>query len=131
MCTAASPVTMMLPVADDLVTYLDTVDESLVDYVDDGKNLSADTVRRLQRFAVAMSEGSMTPGLAREDWPDFYPLAAAFVVVCGSDELRGLYDQATVFSAVVRGEVPFSDADRVFLVLLSDELERYAGAHHV
>lgn len=117
-------------VADDLVTYLDTVEEGLVDYVDDRKCLSSDTVRRLQRFAVAMSEGSMTPGLAREDWPDFYPLAAAFVVVCGSDELRGLYDQATLFSAVVRGEVSFTDADRVFLVLLSDELEQYAGAHH-
>lgn len=117
-------------VPDDLVTYLDTVDEGLVDYVDDRKNLSSDTVRRLQRFAVAMSEGSMTPGLAREDWPDFYPLAAAFVVVCGSDELRGLYDQATLFSAVVRGDVPFTDADRVFLVVLSDELEQYAGVHH-
>ena len=117
-------------VADDLVTYLDTVEEGLVDYVDDRKRLSSDTVRRLQRFAVAMSEGSMTPGLAREDWPDFYPLAAAFVVVCGSDELRELYDQATLFSAVVRGEVSFTDADRVFLVLLSDELEQYAGAHH-
>ena len=115
-------------VADDLVTYLDAVDEGLVDYVDDQQNLSSETVRRLQRFAVAMSEGSMTPGLAREDWPDFYPLAAAFVVVCGSDELRSLYDQATLFSAVVRGDVPFTDADRVFLVLLSDELERYAAA---
>ena len=117
--------------ADDLVTYLDAVDEGLVDYVDENKNLSSDTVRRLRRFAVAMSEGSMTPGLAREDWTDFYPLAAAFVVVCGSDELRALYDQATLFSAVVRGDVPFTDADRVFLVLLSDELEQYAGARHV
>ncbi|MGH9920858.1 MAG: hypothetical protein ACRD6W_18560 [Nitrososphaerales archaeon] len=114
--------------ADDLVTYLDAVDERLVDYLDAHKNLSSATVRRLQRFAVAMSEGSMTAGLAREDWAAFYPLAAAFVVVCGSDELGELYDQATVFSAVVRGDVPFTDADRVFLVLLSDELERYLDA---
>ncbi|HLW44761.1 MAG TPA: hypothetical protein VKR78_00995, partial [Acidimicrobiales bacterium] len=92
--------------------------------------LSPETVLRLQRFAVAMSEGSMTPGLALEDWRDFYPLAAAFVVVCGSSELRELYDQATVFSAVVRGEVPFTDADRVFLVVLSDELERYADSRY-
>jgi hypothetical protein len=117
-------------VADDLVTYLDAVDETLADYLDEKKNLSPDSVRRLQRFAVAMSEGSMTPGLALQDWTDFYPLAAAFVVVCGSDELRALYDQATVFSAVVRGDVPLTDADRVFVVLLADELERYADALH-
>jgi hypothetical protein len=115
-------------VAEDLVTYLDAVDERLVGYLDEQRNLSSEAVRRLQRFAVAMSEGSMTPGLAFEDWADFYPLAAAFVVVCGSDELRGLYDQATVFSAVVGREVEFTDADRVFLVALSEELERYAGA---
>lgn len=117
-------------VPDDLVTHLDAVGEGLVDYTDEQRNLSPDTVRRLQRFSVAMSEGSMTPGLAREDWADFYPLAAAFVVVCGSEELRDLYDQSTIFSAVVRGDVAFTDADRVFLVLLSEELERYADAHH-
>lgn len=117
-------------VPEDLVAHLDAVGEGLAAYTDDQKNLSSDTVRRLQRFAVAMSEGSMTPGLAREDWADFYPLAAAFVVVCGSEELRDLYDQATIFSAVVRGDVAFTDADRVFLVVLSDELERYADNHH-
>lgn len=119
-----------MPVADDLVTYLDAVDVGLVDYLDEQKNLSPETVRRLQRFAVALSEGSMTPGLALQDWADFYPLAAGYVVVCGSDELRELYDQATVFSAVVRGDVPITDADRVFVVLLSDELERYGEARH-
>ncbi len=112
-------------VAEDLVSYLDAVDESLAGYLDEQKNLSPEAVRRLRRFVVAMSEGSMTPGLALEDWADFYPLAAAFVVVCGSDELRELYDQATVFSAVVGRDVQFTDADRVFLVALSDELERY------
>lgn len=117
-------------VSDDLVAHLDATGEGLVDYTDDGRNLSPETVGRLQRYAVAISEGSMTPGLAREDWSDFYPLAAAFVVVCGSDELRDLYDQSTIFSAVVRDDVTFTDADRVFLVLLSDELERYAAAHH-
>jgi hypothetical protein len=113
-------------VPDDLASHLDAVEEGLVEYLDANKHLSPDAVRRLQRFAIAMAEGSMTPGLAREDWPDFYPLAAAFVVVCGSDELRALYDEATLFSVVVRGEVPFTDADRVFLVLLADELEQYA-----
>lgn len=85
-----------------------------------------DSITRLHRFAVAISEGSMTPGLAREDWPDFFPLAATFVVDHGSAELRDLYDRASVFSAIVRGDVPLIDADRVFLVQLSDELERYA-----
>jgi hypothetical protein len=115
-------------VTDDLVTYLDAVDERLVGYLGDNEDLSSETVARLQRFAVALSEGSMTPGLVLEDWADFYPLAAAFVVVRGSDELRGLYDEATVFSAVVGRDVQFTDADRVFLVALSDELERYEGA---
>lgn len=114
-------------VADDLVSYLDAVDGRLVDYLDD-KDLSKEAVRRLHRFTVAMSEGSMTPELAREDWADFYPLAAAFVVVCGSEELGELYDQSTFFSAVIRDDVPFTDADRVFLVMLSEELDRYAEA---
>jgi hypothetical protein len=110
----------------DLGSYLDAVDGSLLGYLDANHDLSAETVNRLHRFAVAMSEGSMTPGLAVADWPDFYPLAAAFVVVCGSAELGDLYDQSTVFSAVVRGDVPFTDADRVFVVLLAEELEAYA-----
>lgn len=117
-----------MAVAHDLVTYLDAVDGEFAGYLDESGSLSEETVRRLHRFAVAMSEGSMTPGLARDDWADFYPLAAAFVVVCGSDELSELYDQATVFSAVVRGEVEFTDADRVFLVMLAEELERYSDA---
>ncbi|MGH8982062.1 MAG: hypothetical protein ACRDWE_13775 [Acidimicrobiales bacterium] len=112
----------------DLATYLDAADGEFVGYLDEGGDLSPETVRRLHRFAVAMSEGSMTAGLARDDWADFYPLAAAFVVVCGSDELGNLYDQATVFSAVVRGDIEFTDADRVFLVILAEELERYSDA---
>ncbi|MGH9099180.1 MAG: hypothetical protein ACRDV8_03000 [Acidimicrobiales bacterium] len=111
---------------DDLVTSLGAVDERLVGYLDDEKHVSSEVLRRLQRFAVALSEGSMTLQLALEDWPDFYPLAAAFVVTVGSEELRELYDQSTVFSAVVGRDVQFTDADRVFLVALSDELERHA-----
>lgn len=121
---------MMEDVSSDLVTYLDAIDGGLVDYLDDERNLSVETVARLRRYAVAMSEGSMTAGLAREDWADFYPLAAAFVVVCGSDELSDLYDKSTVFSAMVRTEVAFTDADRVFLVTLADELERYTEEQH-
>lgn len=110
----------------DLATYFGTDAKALVGYLDEDRNLSAETVARLRRYVVAMSEGSMTPGLAGADWPDFYPLAAAFAVVCGSEELRDLYDRSTVFSAMVRGEVPLTDVDRVFLVTLSEELDRYA-----
>ena len=122
------PKTKMGSVTDRLVTYLDAVDERLVGYLGEDGDLSPETVRRLQRFAVALSEGSMTPDLALVDWADFYALAAAFVVVHGSDELRELYDQATVFGAVVGRDVRFTDADRVFLVALSEELEGSAGA---
>lgn len=129
MCGGRVRVAMMWPVPYDLATYLDAVDGEFAGYLDAAGNLLPEAVRRLHRFAVAMAEGSMTPGLARDDWADFYPLAAAFVVVCGSTELRALYDQATVFSAVVRGDVDFTDADRVFLVMLTEELERYGEAH--
>lgn len=121
------PALVMMDRVADLLSYLDAVDGSLLRYLDDSHDLSAETVQRLHRFAVALSEGSMTPGLALADWPDFFPLAAAFVVVCGSSELTDLYDQSTVFSAVVRGDVPMTDADRVFVVLLADELEAYTG----
>lgn len=117
----------MMGAVADLLSYLDAVDGSLLRYLDDDHDLSSETVQRLHRFAVALSEGSMTPGLALADWADFFPLAAAFVVVCGSAELTELYDQSTVFSAVVRGDVPMTDADRVFVVLLADELEGHTG----
>ena len=43
--------------SDDLVTYLDAIDERLLDYLDAEEELAA-TVRRLQRYATALLEGS-------------------------------------------------------------------------
>jgi hypothetical protein len=43
-----------------LVTYLDSIDERLLEYLDDEENLSVDTVKRLQRYASGLLDDSIT-----------------------------------------------------------------------
>lgn len=113
---------------DALATHLSAIDDRLLAYLDDQGELPVEVVARMHRFAVAMVEGSATPELVADDWPDFYDLAAAFVFAYGSAELKDVYDRASLVDTVAGGRfVPLGDADRVLLVLLTEELERYPG----
>jgi hypothetical protein len=115
---------------DDLVTHLVAIDERLLDYLSEEKELPAEVVTRLQRYTNALVEGSTTAELVVDEWADYFDLASAFVVAYGTDELQDLYDQASFVGAVHEGRVvALTDADRVFLVTLAEELDRYMTLH--
>jgi hypothetical protein len=50
---------------DFLVSYLNSVDEALLSYLDETEQLSIDTVNRLRRYVSALLDGSITPTAAR------------------------------------------------------------------
>jgi hypothetical protein len=51
----------MGPVNDFLVTYLDSIDEQLLEYLDDDDELKLDAVQRLRFYTSALLEGSISP----------------------------------------------------------------------
>lgn len=52
---------MMDEVSDFLVTYLDSIDERLLEYLDEDEELKLDAVKRLRFCTSALLEGSITP----------------------------------------------------------------------
>ncbi len=62
-----------------LVTYLDSIDERLLDYLDEDDELRPEVVKRLRYYASALLEGSVTPAAVAEDWEDWFDLTKAFV----------------------------------------------------
>ena len=66
-------------VNDFLVIYLDSIDERLLEYVDEDDELKLDVIQRLMFYTTAMLSGWITPGHVVEDWPDWYQLVPAFV----------------------------------------------------
>lgn len=113
---------------DALTTQLSAIDDRLLAYLDERGELPVEVIARMHRFANAMVEGSATAELVAADWPEFFDLAAAFVFAYGSTELKNVYDRASLVDTVADGRfVPLDDADRVLLVLLTEELERYPG----
>ena len=55
---------------DFLPSYLDTIDERLLGYLDENDELRADTVQRLRFYTSALLDGSLSPAAVAEDWPD-------------------------------------------------------------
>ena len=88
------------PVSDFLVTYLDSIDEHLLEYLDEDDELKLDTVQRLSFYKSALLEGSITAkhveeGLAR--------------LVCACSRLCGDVWQRGATGAGNRSGVPRSD----------------------
>jgi len=81
---------MMWSVNDFLVTYLDSIDKRLLDYLDDDDELKLDAVQRLCFYATALLNASLTADDLIEDWPDWFHLAPAFVAPYGAHELMAL-----------------------------------------
>jgi hypothetical protein len=67
----------MDPVNEFLVTYLDSIDGRLLEYLDDDDELKLDVVQRLRFYTSALLAGSITPDHVVE--PDWFQLAPAFV----------------------------------------------------
>jgi len=88
------------PVNDFLVTYLDSIDGRLLEYLNEDDELKLDAVQRLRFYTSALLEGSITPDHVMEDWPDWYQLVPAFVATYGSDELQELEAAAELLEAI-------------------------------
>jgi hypothetical protein len=73
--SAASCVALAKMGCRELVVYLDSIDERLLEYLDDDEELSLGTVQRLRFYTSALREGLITPATLHEDWPEWFDLA--------------------------------------------------------
>jgi hypothetical protein len=114
----------MGPVSEFLLRYLDSIDERLLDYLDEEGELRPDVVRRLRFYATALLDGSITPAAVDEDWPDWYDLAPSFVAAYCPDEIEDLQEEAA-FMEGETSDAPLTEADRVYLRTLEPLLDMY------
>jgi len=114
------------PVSDFLVVYLDSVDERLLEYLDEDDELKLDAVQRLRFYTSALLVGSITPMHVVEDWLDWYALVPAFVAAYGSDELQELELGAEFLGAIEEDEdVILTKADLAYLKELEAWIDMY------
>jgi hypothetical protein len=113
-------------VNDLLVVCLDSIDEHLLEYLDEDDELKLDAVQRLRFYTTALLEGSITPDHVMEDWPDWYQLVPAFVAAYGSEELQELECASEFLEAIEeQDDVSLTDADRAYLKALEKWLDMY------
>ncbi len=111
---------------DFLIKHLDSIDERLLEYVEEDDELKLDGVRQLSFYTTALLEGWITPNYVVKDWPDWYLLVHAFVAACGSDELQELEGRAEFLRAIENDEdAGLIEADRAYLTALEARLEVY------
>ena len=111
---------------DFLVSYLDAIDERLLEYLDEDDELKLDTVQRLRFYTSALLEGSVTPDHIAEDWADWFQLVPAFVAAYGTDELKEAEAASVFLEAVEEHEdVGLDDAVRSYLKALESWLDMY------
>jgi hypothetical protein len=109
-----------------LVAYLLTVDERLLDYLDQNGEIGIDTVQRLRHCTTDLLGGSMSPADVVKEWPDWYLLAPAFVAAYLPEDVEVMEEKATFLGAVERGwDVALTEADRTFLTALQLHLVMY------
>ena len=114
------------PVSDFLVTYLDSIDEQLLEYLDEDEELKLEAVQRIRFYTSALLEGSITPDHVLEDWPDWYQLVPAFVATYGSEELKELEGGAEFLRVSEEDdEVNLTEADLAYLRMLEMWLGMY------
>ena len=113
-------------VNDFLVTYLDSIDEQLSEYLDEDEELKIDAVQRLRFYTTALLDGSITPDHVMEDWPGWYQLVPAFVATYGTEELQELECAAVLLEAIEeQDDVHLTEADRAYLKALEAWLDMY------
>jgi hypothetical protein len=118
------------PVSDFLVVYLDSIDERLLEYLDEDDELKLDVVQRLRFYTSALLEGSITVEHVWEDWVDWYVLVSASVATYGSEELKELEGAAVLLEAIEeQDDVSHTEADRAYLKALEAWLDMYPEMH--
>ena len=111
-------------VSEFLVLYLDSIDDGLLDYLDEDDELRPEVVKRLSTYARALLEGSITPAAVAEDWADWFDLMQAFVAAYAPDEVGELEEAATFMDGPeVCGDAVLTEADRAYLTALELQLD--------
>jgi hypothetical protein len=109
-----------------LVSYLDAIDERLLEYLDDDDELRLDAVQRLRFYTSALLAGTITPDHVVEDWLDWFQLVPAFVAAYGSGELQEREEGAVFLRAVEEhDDVALTEADLAYLKALEEWLDVY------
>ena len=108
-----------------LVTYLDSIDERLLDYLDADDELRLEVVKRLRYYASALLEGSVTPAAVAEDWADWFDLTQAFVAAYAPEGVEELEEAAPLMSDEVKADSGLTEADRVYLSAVELLLDAY------
>jgi hypothetical protein len=117
---------MLEPVSDFLVVHLDSIDERLLEYLDEDDELRIDAVQRIRFYTSVLFEGSRTPMHVLEDWPDWHQFVPAFVAAYGPEELKELEGGAEFLRAAEKGdEVNLIESDRAYLKALGAWLDMY------
>ena len=112
--------------SDLLVSFLAAVDDRLLDYVDEQKDLRLDTVERLWLYTSALADRSITPAVVEEDWPDWFDLVAAFRAAYTPEWVRGLEEAAPILTnARGRDTTRLAKADRAYLLVLESLLHMH------
>ena len=102
-------------VSEFLVVYLDSIDERLLDYLDEDDELRPEVVKRLRYYASALLEGSITPAAVAEDWADWFDLTRAFVAAYAPEEIEELEEAAPLMNDEVGEDTVLTEADRAYL----------------
>jgi hypothetical protein len=112
-------------VSEFLVVYLDSIDERLLDYLDEEDELRPEVVRRLRYYASALLEGSITPAAVAEDWADWFDLTRAFVAACAPEEIEELEEAAPLMTDEVGEGTVLTAADCAYLAAVEPLLDAY------
>jgi hypothetical protein len=112
-------------VSEFLVVYLDSIDERLLDYLDEDDELRPEVVKRLRYYAAALLEGSIAPAAVAEDWTDWFDLAQAFVAAYAPEGVEVLEDAAPLMSDEVGEDTVVAQADRAYLAAVELLLDAY------
>ena len=91
-------------VSDFLVTYLESIDERLLEYLDEDDEMKLDAVQHLRFNTSALLDGSITPDHVMEDWADWYHLVPAFVATYASTQLQELQVAAWLLEVTEKDE---------------------------
>jgi hypothetical protein len=112
-------------VSEFLVSYLDSIDEHLLDYLDEEDELRPEVANRLRYYASALLEGSITPTAVAEDWADWFDLIRGFMAAYAPQGIEELEEAAPLMSEEVGPDSVFTEADRVYLAAVEQLLDAY------
>ncbi|MGD0986110.1 MAG: hypothetical protein ABSA65_20255 [Acidimicrobiales bacterium] len=113
-------------VNDFLVTYLDSIDDRLLEYLDEDEELKLDAVQRLRFYTSALLEQSITRTTSGMIGWTSYVLVPAFVAAYGPEQLKELKGRAEFLRAAEEDdEVNLTEGDRAYLTMLEAWLDMY------